>query len=104
MEPVTNDELASVIEHAVEKALAKHVSAVPIEHALWSTKEIGEYLQRPAQVVRERVVCVPGFPEPIRLPNFGGGKSHPRWSAQEVIDWVQSHKGGGRIGRPRKKD
>lgn len=104
MSIVTNDELAQVIERAVEKAIAKQPHAVPIEHALWSTKEIGEYLQRPAQVVRERVVCVPGFPEPIRLPNFGGGKSHPRWRAAEVIAWVESHKGGGRIGRPRKKD
>lgn len=77
---------------------------VPFEHLLWSTAEIGEYLRRPAQVVRERVVIVPGFPEAIRLPNFGGGKAHPRWKASEVVAWAESYQGGSRRGRPRKKD
>lgn len=103
MSIVTNESIEQVIERSVEKALSKHRDAVPLEHALWSTKEIGEYLQRPAQVVRERVVTVPGFPEAIRLPNFGGGKSHPRWRAIEVIQWVESHQGG-KFGRPRRKD
>lgn len=85
----------------IGELLAKHVApVVPLEHALWSTKDIGEYLQRPAQVVRERIVCLPGFPEAIRLPNGAGGKSHPWWKALEVIEWVESHQGG-KIGRPR---
>jgi hypothetical protein len=79
-------------------------AAIPIEHALWSTKEIGEYLQRPAQVVRERIACLPGFPESIRLPNLDGkGTTFPRWKASEVIAWVESHQGG-KTGRPRRRD
>ncbi|RQZ14165.1 hypothetical protein DIE15_19250 [Burkholderia sp. Bp9031] len=77
---------------------------VPIEHALWSTKEIGEYLLRPAQTVRDRIVCLPGFPEAIRLPSGDGGRSFPRWKAAEVIKWVESHQGRRRTGRPRKGD
>lgn len=92
---------AQMLLDAVEKSQNR---VVPFEHALWSTKEIGEYLQRPAQVVRERVVCVPGFPQAIRLPNAGGiGRSHPRWKAIEVVKWVESHRPS-RIGRPRKPD
>ncbi|CAE6827039.1 hypothetical protein [Paraburkholderia aspalathi] len=95
------DELACRVAGELEKRLK---SKVPIEHALWSTGEIGEYLQRPAQVVRDRVVCLPGFPEAIRLPNVGGiGRAHPRWKAMEVIEWVESHQTA-RVGRPRKKN
>lgn len=96
-------EAEQIAEKVIELLDKRLRSPVPIEHALWSTKEIGDYLQRPAQVVRERVVCVPGFPEPIRLPNFDGGKSFPRWKASEVIKWVESHQGG-KTGRPRKTD
>lgn len=96
-------EIEMIAEKVVE-LLSKRLPSVPIEHALWSTKEIGEYLQRPQQVVRDRVVCVPGFPKAIRLPNAGGiGTAHPRWKASEVIAWVESYQGG-KIGRPRKRD
>lgn len=97
-------EIEQLAEKVVELLDKKLKSPVPIEHALWSTKEIGEYLQRPAQVVRDRVVCVPGFPKAIRLPNAGGlGTAHPRWKASEVIEWVESFQDG-KIGRPRKRD
>lgn len=79
---------------------------IPLDIALWSTKEIGEYLQRPAQSVRERIVVLPGFPAPIRLPSGESGRSFPRWKATEVIAWVESHQNGrgARGGRPRKGD
>ena len=94
------DAIAQKLSELIDKRLK---APIPIEHALWSTKEIGEYLQRPAQVVRDRVVCVPGFPEAIRISNADGtGRAHPRWKAMEVIEWVESHQTG-RIGRPRKK-
>lgn len=96
-----------LLERIVEELDKRIKPSIPIEHALWSTKEIGEYLQRPAQVVRERIVCLPGFPESIRLPNVDGGKSFPRWKAAEVIAWVESHQGGKTAtkgGRPRRKD
>ena len=61
-------------------AVAKHMQpVVPPSIRLWSTEAIATYLQRPTQVVRERVVCMPGFPRPIRLPAVSGGKAiaHP---------------------------
>lgn len=76
-------------------AVAKHMQpVVPLSIRLWSTEAIATYLQRPTQVVRERVVCMPGFPRPIRLPAVSGGKAiaHPRWKASEVIAWVESHR------------
>ena len=76
-------------------AVAERVlPAVPFNVQLWSTEAIATYLQRPAQVVRERVVCLPGFPRPIRLPAAAGSKAtaHPRWKAAEVIAWTESHR------------
>lgn len=83
-------------------AVAERVQpAVPLKVQLWSTEAIATYLQRPAQVIRERVVCLPGFPRPIRLPALSGGKAtaHPRWKAAEVIAWAESYQD-----KPRKGD
>jgi hypothetical protein len=97
---MSEEDLIERIVHELDKRVRP---TVPIEHALWSTKEIGEYLQRPAQVVRERIVCLPGFPTAIRLPlGDGKGTAHPRWKAVEVIEWAESHQGS-RVGRPRKQ-
>lgn len=96
-----------LVQRVLDEIEKRATSVVPFEHALWSTKEIGEYLQRPAQVVRDRVICLPGFPEAIRLPTVGGaGSSHPRWKAIEVVRWVESHQSGSgrRGGRPRKRE
>ncbi|ALX12441.1 hypothetical protein P350_13275 [Burkholderia cepacia JBK9] len=98
---MSNDAL---IERIVEELAKRIKPQIPIEVALWSTREIGTYLLRPAQVVRERIASLPGFPAPIRLPSGDGGRSFPRWKAAEVIAWVESHQGARRAagGRPRK--
>lgn len=90
------DELAQEIANRVRPA-------VPIDVALWSTEDIAGYLRRSADVVRERIVCLPTFPKPIRLPaNRKGAKSsHPLWKASEVIAWTESHREQA-VGRPRK--
>ncbi|PRE90143.1 hypothetical protein [Burkholderia gladioli] len=95
-----------LVERIVSELDRRVKAPVPLDIALWSTKEIGEYLQRPAQSVRERIVVLPGFPAPIRLPSGENGRSFPRWKATEVIAWVESHQNGrgGRGGRPRKED
>ncbi|WP_244133422.1 hypothetical protein [Burkholderia gladioli] len=95
-----------LVEQIVSELERRLKATVPLENALWSTKEIGEYLQRPAQSVRERVVVLPGFPAPFRLPSGEHGRSFPRWKAMEVIAWVESHRNGrsARGGRPRKAD
>ncbi|AOJ70783.1 MULTISPECIES: hypothetical protein [Burkholderia] len=97
---------AELIERLIQELDKRIKPAIPLEIALWSTKEIGVYLQRPAQVVRERIATLPGFPEAIRLPSCDGGRGFPRWKAAEVVAWVESHQGGTRArgGRPRKPD
>ena len=68
----------SLIERIVQELDKRTKPTVPIEHALWSSVEIGAYLHRPAKVVRDRVVCIPGFPKAIRLPNAdGSGRGLP---------------------------
>ncbi|WP_244129742.1 hypothetical protein [Burkholderia gladioli] len=95
-----------LVERIVTELERRLKVTVPLENALWSTKEIGEYLLRPTQSVRERVVVLPGFPAAIRLPSGERGRSFPRWKAVEVIAWVESHRNGrsARGGRPRKAD
>ncbi|WP_334032744.1 hypothetical protein [Burkholderia gladioli] len=98
--------VSDLVEQIVSELERRLKVTVPLENALWSTKEIGEYLLRPTQSVRERVVVLPGFPAPIRLPSGEHGRSFPRWKAVEVIAWVESHRNGrsARGGRPRKAD
>jgi hypothetical protein len=51
------------------------------------------YLKRDAQVVRERMACLPGFPKAIRLPTMTAGKarrSQPLYQAKEVIARARS--------------
>ncbi|TSP10739.1 hypothetical protein FGG12_21395 [Cupriavidus campinensis] len=88
-------------------AVADHVRpALPVSIALWDAERIAEYLVRSPRVVRERVVTLPGFPTPIRIPSVQSGKREqaralPRWKAAEVIAWTESYRER-RAGRPRK--
>lgn len=98
---------ADLIER-IAVAVAEHVRpAVPLTVALWDTETIAQYLTRSAKVVRERVVTLPDFPKPIRIPSVQSGKvdeatkSLPRWKAAEVIAWAESYREQP-MGRPRK--
>nr|WP_315596700.1 hypothetical protein [uncultured Cupriavidus sp.] len=88
---------------AIEKRLNP---VVPLSVALWDVERIANYLVRSPKVVRERVVNLPDFPKPIRIPSVqsGGGrqaKALPRWKAAEVIAWTESYRDKP-LGRPRK--
>ncbi|MBN9093919.1 MAG: hypothetical protein J0I27_11595 [Pandoraea pnomenusa] len=87
------------------EALADRIApAVPLSVRLWSATTIAGYLDRSPSVILERVVTLPGFPRPIRLPTKrSDAKGHPLWKAAEVIVWVESHRDK-TIGRPRKTD
>lgn len=88
---------------------------LPLSIQLWNAKAIAAYLQRSPAVVLERVVKLPDFPAPIRLPSTRakskrGPPPHadkatgqPLWKAVEVIGWVNSHHQT-RVGRPRKRN
>jgi hypothetical protein len=61
----------------------------PISIALWDTKDIAAYLHRSVDRVYSDIVCLPGFPKPIRLPVKG--RAQALWKAREVIAWAEKH-------------
>lgn len=58
---------------------------------LWGFKEIGAYLKRSPEVVRERIATKPDFPKAIRIPTTGAGRAHALYKAREVIKWAESY-------------
>lgn len=66
---------------------------VPLEHLLWTTADIGAYLKVSTNKVNERYASLPSFPKRIELPTGEGRKTHPRWKAKDVIQWVESYAG-----------
>jgi hypothetical protein len=87
LEKLTDTELLEKLIEAIG-ALAR--PAVPIDIAFWDIDMVAAYLCREAQHVRTRVACLPGFPEVIRLPSSGAGRSHPLYRASEVQAWAES--------------
>jgi predicted DNA-binding transcriptional regulator AlpA len=77
---------ADLIER-IATAVAARVK-VPLGVQLWSSDEIAAYLCVSKRQAAEKIVMLPGFPQPIRLPVLKGGRGHPRWKAAEVIEWV----------------
>ena len=59
---------------------------------LWDTKDISEYIGVSYKYTCEYIVSHHKFPYAIRLPTKDNRVGHPRWNAQEVIEWVQSHR------------
>ena len=76
----------------IAAAIADRVAPpVPINIALWDAETIGAYLKMSASQVLQRFAPLPSFPKAIRLPTAGGARSHPRWRAEDVIEWAESH-------------
>ncbi len=72
-------------------ALLKKLSEptpLPVSVDLWDTKHIAAYLKRSLFTVQTRIVVLPTFPAPIRLPV--DGKSQALYKAREVIKWAES--------------
>ncbi|WP_150550087.1 hypothetical protein [Pandoraea soli] len=109
---VDDRHLVELIAQAVAERLTP---PLPLSIQLWNAKIIAAYLQRSPAVVLERVVTLPGFPPPIRLPSTRStsksiaqphsdkSTGQPLWKATEVIDWVDSHRRKC-VGRPRARD
>lgn len=70
-------------------AVVGRSAAVPAEARLWSADEIAAYLSVGRRTAAEKIVMLPGFPQPIRLPVVSGGRGHPRWKAAEVMAWAE---------------
>lgn len=62
----------------------------PLDKTYWLAEKCAGYLDIDVQTFRNQYASSPLFPCPIRLKT-ASGKSHPRWNAQKVIDWVDAH-------------
>lgn len=110
LEPGRSESARSDDRYLIER-IAQAVAAcvrptLPLGVALWDVEHIAAYLVRAPKVVRDRVVTLPDFPRPIRIPSVQSGKqdqskAQPRWKASEVIAWAESYREKP-IGRPRK--
>ena len=55
---------------------------------LWTTQHIADYIHRDVDAVRNRIINIPGFPQPIRLPTDSGTRGRPLWKSTEIKEWV----------------
>lgn len=113
-QPPYDVDSAHLVERLALSIAALIEPALPLSIQLWNAKTIAAYLQRSPAVVLERVVTLPDFPTPIRLPsmsakstndvspNVDRSSGQPLWKATEVIMWVNLHREK-RVGRPRSK-
>lgn len=73
-------------------ALAQYIRPpIPLDVDLWDIATIAQYLKRDAQVVRERMACLPGFPKAIRLPSITGSRGQALYRATEVLAWTMKY-------------
>ena len=86
MTPTEIDVLTRLAD-AIEKMQR---TPLPLSIDLWDMEMLGQYFKRNPQVVRQNIACLPSFPKAIRLPTKA--KSHPLYSAKEVIEWTQRHR------------
>lgn len=78
-------------ETEILKAILQKLTerSIPIEIDLWDTEHIAAYLKYSYSTVRDKIICLPSFPRPIRI-NTANGTSLPRFKAREVIQWAES--------------
>lgn len=77
-------------EEMLAALLAKLSGPAPLPAAidLWDTAHVAAYLKRSLFTVQTKIVTLPTFPKPIRLPVEG--RSQALYKAREVIKWAES--------------
>lgn len=86
-------ENTELIDRFAEAVVERIPQPVPMSVRLWDAKTIAAYLHRSPAVVMERIVTLPGFPPPFRLPTqTEKSKGQPLWKAVEVVAWVEGHR------------
>lgn len=76
-------------EEMLKELLAKlSEPALPVSVDLWDTHHVAAYLKRPLFTVQTKIVVLPTFPKPIRLPVEG--RSQALYKAREVVKWAES--------------
>ncbi len=85
------------------RSIASHIGGanVPLDQRPWSAEQCADYLQIETKTFQNTYAPMPSFPRAIR-PTTSAGRGHPRWIAQEVIDWWLSHRNETETRRRRK--
>ena len=69
----------------VIQAIAAEVARLVNQpETLWDVEDVAKYLRYQPRVVREKLVCRPGFPQPMRLPGM-------RWEPDAIREWATAH-------------
>jgi predicted DNA-binding transcriptional regulator AlpA len=86
-------------------ALARAIAARLAPQALMDAADVAAMIACDARYVTEQYAKAAGFPKAIRLRGPGDRRSQPRWSREDIVAWIQSHKESRNPvgGRPRRK-
>lgn len=80
-----------LIAKLVDALVKQTHPSIPIDIDLWDIATIAQFLKRDSSVVRERIACLPDFPQAIRLPS-AKSRAHPLYKAVEVIAWTETYR------------
>lgn len=80
------------------QALIEHARAIksqskpntPLDRTPWDAEECAGFLRVELTTFRNVYAPCPSFPRAIKADTISG-RGHPRWNAQEVIDWFFAH-------------
>ncbi len=93
----TNEKYSELIVERLDQLIAATLDTqsrpqLSLDITLWDTRNIADYLGRAYKYTNEYIVTHHTFPNAIRISIKDGKKSHPRWYAGEVIEWVAQNK------------
>jgi hypothetical protein len=83
VQPDAIERLTAAVERLEATARAQ---SIRVDDRWIEAADIAAMLKFSVRHVAERVVCMPGFPEPLR---FDGGGNR-RWNYAEVVDWIRT--------------
>lgn len=72
----------------IAEAVASRV--LPVEHRLWDGDACAAYLGCTPRYFQTQIAVVPSFPKARRVPTTKG-RMHPRYAANEVIEWAMAN-------------
>lgn len=73
-------------------AIAQKITpSTPLNKTPWDADECAAYHRVSNKTFIQSYASNPGYPRPIRVSTTTG-RGHPRWLAQEVIDWTLNNR------------
>ena len=96
IETETNEQSIKAIMDRLDQLIAavldnKSTPQIGLDVTLWNTTEVAEYFKVSYRYASEYIVTHHTFPNALRLPNKHNRKGHPRWYANEVIQWAANY-------------